>query len=361
NDQAESFIAVSPDGRTVLTCLHGKFAEASPMFASTDGGATFRRLAATPQHGVGGDCEVALGADGTWYFLASTVATETVSATRDGGASWTHAYLTSKPSNGAGDRPWLEAAGDTLILTTMPLSGVPPGEPGGVGIVRSTDHGATWSEPQDVGGTESDTLIVEGHPLVGPDGDIRVALLRSTRLATNPLGSPDGPCRLFFAVSRDTGATWSEEPVAQVDCLGVFGSSPTATAVAGDGTLYWAYGVANGTRADLVAVTSRDGGKTWSAPQVVWGGLGTSSAGWMDGRPDGGADLVMVGDAATGAALGQLRLLRLDARHPGLVVAQADLGQDELVEFLAVDHDAAGHAFIAYTDRDILYSIREMP
>jgi hypothetical protein len=117
--------------------------------------------------------------------------------------------------------------------------------------------------------------------------------------------------------------------------------------------------VTDGAASDLVTIASRDGGKTWSAPMVVLGGLASHASAWMDGRPDGSADLVVVANRTQGATLGQLTLLRLDARHAGLVAAQMDLGQAEFMEFLAVDHDGAGRAHLTWTDRGSLYYLRE--
>lgn len=354
NGQVEAFIDVSPDGQTILTCLHGEFAAASPMFVSRDAGSTFSQIPAMPDWGTGGDCEVAMGDDGWWHFLISTVATETVVSTGDNGTTWTANHVTALPTNGMGDRPWLEAVGNDLILTYMPLSGVTPGQPGSIGVVRSTDHGRTWSTPQTLGGLEADTLIVEGHPLVGPGDLVRIPLMRYERDFDNN-GSP---CRLFFAVSADHGATWTEEPVAEPTCRPGFASFPTSVAVAGDGTLYWAYFVPASGRTDLVAIVGN--GTGWSEPVTLMEGLSSYDIPWMDGRPDGTATLAFVANTTASPRGGQLTMLRLDARLPGLVDATATAGHNTGVEFLAVEHDMHGRAHVVATNGNALEFVREV-
>lgn len=350
NPGAESFIAVSPDGQHILTCLHGFFVEASPMFASVDGGRTFTRLPADPTFGIGGDCEVAIDGNGTWYFLDSLGYAATIHATENEGQTWRHSYVSAIPTNGFADRPWLEAFGNTLILTYMPLTGI-GGEPGGIGIVRSTDGGRTWSMPQTIS-FDAATLVVEGHPFASPDGTLRIAILHFGRAVQ------DEPvqCRLSFAVSRDDGVSWREEPVAEYECVDTWGIWATAAAD-GEGTLYWAYSVANGTATDVLLITSDDHGASWSEPVPILGDLRQATNAWISGRSDGRVDVAIV--AAQGDRPSHVLVLRLAAKAPDIVERIADLGENEFIEFLGIDHDADGRAHLAFTHADQLLYVAE--
>lgn len=357
NGQAESFIAVSPDGRTLLTCLHGEFKEPSPMFASTDGGATWTRLHA-PGLLVGGDCEVALAPDGAWAFLSSTVAGASVAVTGDQGKSWSVSHLAALPTNGAADRPWLEGAGDALVLAYMPLFL----EPGAIAVTRSTDGGASWSLPAHASRPSPGRMnVVHGHLLASPDGaTLHVPLLKYQW--------PTGGGTFALATSTDGGRSWSESVALEPD--DVLLTTPTATALAGDGTLYWAYVARNGTVADVRVIASRDGGASWSAPAVLLTGWTLPAASpalgspvgipWMDGRPDGGATLAFSADASVldPAAEGRwLVAARLHADAPGLLEAVTLVAQADSYEFAQVEHDAAGRAHVTFThDGRLLYA-----
>lgn len=348
---AESFIAISPDGQHILTCMHGFFVEASPMFASVDGGRSFRRLPADPAFGIGGDCEVAIDGEGTWYFLDSLGYAATIHATEDEGQTWRHNYVSAIPTNGFADRPWLEAFGTTLILTYMPLTGI-GGEPGGIGIVRSTDGGRTWSFPQTIS-FDASTLVVEGHPFAAPDGTLRIAILHFGRaIQTEPV-----QCRASFAVSRDDGVSWREEPVAEYECVDTWGIWANA-ASDGEGTLYWAYAAANGTATDVLVITSDDGGVNWSEPVPLLSTLGQVTNAWIDGRSDGRVDLAIV--AAQDNQPSRLLVLRLAAHAPHIVEHVADLGENEFIEFMGLDHDANNRAHVAFTNADELLYVAEV-
>jgi hypothetical protein len=345
NGQSESFVAVSPDGQTVLTCLHGEFSGPSPMFASTDAGATFRELHATPSPMAGGDCEVAYGADGTWYFMHSTVADGTIAATSDQGKTWTVNFNAAPPTNGLADRPWLDTIGNDAILSYMPLFA----EPGPIAFTKSTDHAKTWSTPvhvNKVGPGKTNTM--HGHFEVSADGKtIRIPL--SQYVVGGSPGSK-GTAYLTHAVSRDRGATWKDEPVigpieTQVD---------TATAVVtSDGSLVWAYAVPNGPRYDIRLVRSVDDGMSWLAPIAVVGGFTSLGLAWMDARGDGTVDLLLQGDAAPlgGDANSHVILLRLDASRASPLVSSAVLAEASN-EYVSIDHDATGRAFLSYKDKD---------
>lgn len=364
--QGESFVSVSPDGRTVLTCTHGYFTQPSPSFASEDGGATWRQVVFPPSVGVGGDCETAIMPDGTWVFVLSTVADNTVVTTSDGGRTFTSSLNGGLPTNGLGDRPWIEAAGDALLLTFMPLSPTP----GYIGFTRSTDKGASFSTTRHISSwDEARVGVMHGHLQVHADQRrVWVPLVKYEQPSSAGVGSAPIQGTLGYAFSPDAGVTWEEQVV-----FGPMGLNkvPPAMAVAGD-RLYSVHFVQTGGGADpsgftvdatydLTAWVSEDLGATWSDPVVL---LEDAEPGtmWIDGAADGTATFLHQADGEAWGYEEGARIvgLRLDASLPGLLAYTQDFGEGAN-EFVTVDHDAAGLAYVSYGGGDTLWVTRESP
>lgn len=352
NPQVESFLATSPDGETLLACLHGDFRAPPPTYASRDGGSSWTRVEVGGLV-ASGDCDVAMGHDGAWHVLATLLAGAGVATSRDEGRSWTSSHLAAPPTNGAVDRPWLAAAGERLVLAYMPLFL----QPGVLAFTRSEEGGATWSPPRHLTRPEPGrTHVSHGQFLVVDQGET----LRIPLLQYDP--TRRGVAHFSFALSEDAGASWTLVPVAgPVEAVL---ATPVSVAQAADGTLFWTYLAPNGTEAvDLLAMVSRDGGASWSGPRAVLGGWPACGEGcfvspigipWMDGGPGATAALAFVEE-------GRLVVARLDADAPGLLVAKADVAEASPVEFLEVDHDGTGRAHVAYTHDGKLWHAREEP
>lgn len=338
NMEVESFIASSPEGDTLLTCLHGEFTRPSYMFASEDGGETFRELTASPSPGVGGDCFVAMSAKGAWSFVHSTGFGTTVATTTDRGATWTVNPAAAQPTNGFADRPWLTYAGETLLLAYMPLIW----QPGGIGFTRSEDFGATWSVSQTIVPLDPDYPYVRhGNFLHGPDGAIRIPHVRAQ---SSNAGENAGTLRLAFAVSRDQGRTWIQERVATITAAA---ATATAAAQAGDGTLFWPYYRPAGDGYDLRVLVSRDMGGTWK-DYLVAEGLDSPRAWWGDGRPDGSADVTFLASAALVEKDGpHVAAARLSPQGDRIAADVAPIrAYEDALEYVGIDHDGAGRAFV---------------
>jgi hypothetical protein len=146
----------------------------------------------------------------------------------------------------------------------------------------STDQGRTFSDPQII---SAPAIYSQGsRPAVGPDGTVYVFWDGATRLATFD--------STWMSKSSDGGRTWSP-PVKVADLADIQTPGNTAfrvnsypaAAVATNGDVYvsWSSQRANSggdyassfcfsneaCRASLVYSRSRDGGATWSAPQIV--------------------------------------------------------------------------------------------
>jgi hypothetical protein len=309
------------------------------MDASTNGGTTWQSLMADPTPGSGGDCEIAMSANGTWAFLHSTVA---IATTQDGGETWTVNPLTAIPaSSGLADRSYIESAGDRLLLTYQPNN-----EPGRIGFTHSDDHGQTWSAPRELGPLDAENANAATQDiLVAPAGDrIRVPI----SLDVEATGLAGTATRTGFAVSEDRGESWTFEPV---DTPRAAHASPT-TAIDGQGTLYWVYELedgALGSYQDLQIVVSTDGGDTWSDPHTI-GENPAWPRRWADGRSAGGMDLIW--QRETGDAV-EILVSRVDA--DGFRTANATLEErSDFVEYTEIKQEADRrvHAVAADLDPD---------
>jgi hypothetical protein len=342
---AESSLAVSPDGKTILACSHGGFTQVSPLWASTDSGASFKRIEPQPNQPFNGDCDVAIADDGSWYITYDTAASATVAATPDQGATWRINYVDAMPYGGV-DRPWIQAAGGkTVYLSYQNVA--PQGSIDTLAV--STDAGLTWV-PHVVSRAEPPQWVnsVAGHPFLADGGrTIYVLIARAGQ-------GNGGPRQLDLAISRDAGTTWATQRITNPAAIG---GLPTATRAA-DGTLYLAYTRPSATRGigDIVVSFSKDDAKTWVGPGVV--AANESVAGfpttWIDGRPDGSATLAWMTSRKMedGTTVWQLSVARVSSGAGLKVEFQGRVGPagapTTLYEFPMVRHDQTGRAYVAF-------------
>lgn len=341
NAQSEAFVQSTPDGQTLLTCLHGEFQEPSLMYASTDAGATWRELTASPTPVTGGDCEVALTDDGGWHFVHTQAAGITVASTYDEGASWRVDRLAGPPVTTFSDRPWLEPSGDSLVLTYDGYAGL-------VGRV-SPDAGASWSLPQVIVQPLPAHLVISGHLKVGrgPERALAVAPYLQVAAAEAGEGTPR-QVTLGIAVSTDLGATWDDRSFPAVQALPVH----PAAAIGADGSIHVSYFEPAGEGYDLVARSTSDAGVTWSGPWTVLAGLQRPARAWADAGPDGTVDFLVTDTNATFGLPGDgpaIALLRVDPAHPTAELHPVVVGHDHN-EFSTLAHDGAGRALLVFTE-----------
>lgn len=348
----EVSLAVSDDGETILVCTHGGFEQPSPLYASTDAGKTFIRMDPQPNTDFNGDCDVSIGGDGSWFIVYDTVYSATVARSLDQGKTWRLTYVDAVPF-GVVDRPWIHAVDqDRVYLVYGDLEAAMPAVDT---FAFSIDGGLTFvhrvfayaEPPQKVNN-------LAGKMIVYDEGQtIRVPLYRWNPNTPSGAGQvEDGPVFLEFAVSRDAGLTWRNEPV-----IGPLEGVPLQLATGGrgpDGTLYFSYTTPNRTDVGpVMLVYSSDEGESWSKPQVVaenqtFAGLPTA---WVEGRPDGSATIAWMtrNDNNTVWQAAAARVHTADGFHVEFAGPIGGPGANtSLFEFLMVRHDASGRAIVAY-------------
>jgi len=170
------------------------------LFRSTNGGASWEAVqVGTPDQGAVGnsDVDLALGPDGTLYFLTmgfdrtrgegTHVA---VGVSRDIGQTWEWTYLSRDRFV---DRPWIDVAPDGVVHVVW-------NDGQGVRHAASTDAGETWTEWPRI-----HPLGGSSHLAVGPGGEIAVRITPRSASGNRYDEGVD-----LIAVSGDGGRTWKK-------------------------------------------------------------------------------------------------------------------------------------------------------
>ena len=195
----EPMIVEHPGGTIFVT---GYGASTPKLWKSTDRGLTWTTVdvGAEAQGAVGNsDVDLAMGPDGTLYFIAMSYDRQkhegtqiAVGASPDAGASWTWTQLSKTRYD---DRPWVEVTPDNTAHAIW-------NDGTGVSYARSTDGGRTWQEQP--------RIHPQGHSshmAVGPAGEIAVRITPVSASLNVQHAGVD-----LVAVSTDGGNTWTKHP-----------------------------------------------------------------------------------------------------------------------------------------------------
>jgi hypothetical protein len=333
---AESSLAVSTDGQTVLACSHGGFTQASPLWASTDGGETYRRIPVEPNQPFDGDCDVAITEDGTWHIVYDTVASATFASSADGGETWWVHPFTAEPVGGV-DRPWILAVGNDVVLIWADVMAALPFV---AFFTKTSDHGRTWSQHSVIATfTPNDINCFIAHPVALDDGAVFQVPIVCGGLQDN---TGQGP--VYIMESTDDGRTWDRIET------GVRSGGSITGSYAGDGGLWLTVSAPDEEGSMHGVVHSTDRGRTFTDPLWLDGNV-TPGFGWfwVDGRPDGSATAVWMDAHENGTWQAAAARLTFDGEprvqaigHVGPMAEEAPL-----YEFFMVRHDASGQAFLS--------------
>lgn len=282
----EPAVAVNALGNVVVCSLRG-VGRGSDVWSSGDGGRTFDwrgqptarsvfPIRLTPGDLGGGDCDLGADRDGRFYLADLWLGSVSVSASEDGGATWsgTPASVLAPPV----DRPWVVGGeGGEAFVTAAQLAttgyeqqGLSSPPPGGIWVARTTDGGRTF--PQQARATDNEGRIeLNGNIARSPDGALYLAFVQKVA---------KGVLALDVARSTDNGVTWDVVRAAQQSfppgaCSPLKIFPVMATDDAHGVFLAWVLDNPDTGRYDLFFVASPDAGATWRTPFLVTSRDGT--------------------------------------------------------------------------------------
>lgn len=148
------------------------------------------------------------------------------------------------------------------------------GGDGDIVVARSSDNGATWTNPVALNSNAGTDDGFDYSVNVACDGgDVCIAVWTSDDDLGGTIGNDED---ILFAVSGDDGATWSATAALNTNAASDSGSDARATVVsggAGDWIAVWTsnedLGGTIGTDNDILVARSTDNGATWSAPAAL--------------------------------------------------------------------------------------------
>ena len=332
------------------------------VWASDDGGRTWRISGGDPQ--AGDDADFAVAPDGSvlqvgmndYTFGSVTTGTglggTTVMRSTDDGDTWTEKVTANDTL--VNDRPFVLATPHAVLITFTNING-------NISVVRSTDGGKTWSMPASVTQfVRSHTIEVNGGPVYDAG---RHAVLAPYLYSTDPsctAGASGCYNMLALATSTDDGQTWTTEPVLSVPGGGM--SSMPQVTVDATGHRYITYGgIVNGHY--HVFVTDSVPGGHWSAARPVDGIQASGMLPWATAYGHGHLDVAYYrsayGDAASTSR--PWEFVVSDSRDGGrgwqttVVAPHAYVGtgadhQLKIWDLVAMTRTASGRLVVAWTD-----------
>lgn len=258
-------------------------------FRTKDGGASWKEVKLDSPYGVFGDPCIVSDASGNFNYLHLTTGKgQAVSLGRimsqrstDGGDTWTPGAGMGYNAPKQQDKEWavVHPSKNLMVTTWTQFDKYGSKDPrfhSNILFSKSTDGGLNWTPAQQVNDVpgdcvDSDNTTEGAVPAILPNGTVCVAW------------SNQGV--IFFDRSKDEGKTWLpfDRPLARhyggwdMGVPGVMRTNGMPVLVADTGTgpfkgsLYLVWGdQRNGeTDSEIVIMSSRDGGDTWSKPMVV--------------------------------------------------------------------------------------------
>ncbi|MGH2830308.1 MAG: sialidase family protein [Actinomycetota bacterium] len=296
-----------------------------------------------------------------------------VYTTTDGGVSWIDGILPTPPGVDSGGDPVVRfnRDGSKVFFTHLgfesigTLKGCDPSS--GVYVATSTDQGNNWTTGSVPVGANS-ALVFNDKPWItsdrttGPNGgNVYLTYTKFTYTDTlacqNGAATPLSPIKLRR--STDGGATWSGS---EADVSGTYlASQGSASAVAGDGTLYVAFETFTGCADCLVVARSTDGGQNFTQAKVVdITGVETLPAGAGTFRADSfpsiavasDGTLIMVWNEKRGGSTTTDVWFSTSANgSTWSAPARVNVGTSGDQFFPAVTVEASGVVWVSYSDR----------
>ena len=285
---------------------------------STDGGATFSApLDLATNTGGSFGAQLALAAAGSinvvWEDDTNSGSTISYSRSSDNGATFSAPKnLSGTLSNSTESQIAVDAAGNIDVLWA-------DSTPGNFAIFfsRSTDQGATFSTPQNLSSSPTNSL----HAHIGVDTTGGVYAVWEENVAADA-GNKD----IFFARSSDSGATFS----APTNLSNNFGNSAKASLIVdATGAINLSWEDATPGLTNIFFARSQDAGATFSAPQNLSNDSGSSTDAQIAADKSGNLNVVWSDDFP---GVNQIMFSRFTnpqaVKHPPV----ANAGPDQILE-----------------------------
>ncbi len=269
---AEPMLGVGPEG-TVFYTGTGPGDDGLPeqtVWRSTDGGTSFEDVTPVlPTASRGGlDNALAVGPEGTVYYLNAVGQTAQMFRSDDGGDTWLPLAPPTPPA--ATHRTWIEPGEEGLVH----FAGLEAFPSNTVWYQRSEDRGTGWGPPGLVGPTPN----MVSELAAAPGGQDLYMVLEDT--------GTDAPVGAWtLSASHDGGLTWELIPMWTPDTERTTAFMPLA--VDADGTLYFLWAEEEGGTSLLHYAYSTDGGQTFSDALPIGDPEGSQTLAWMDVRAPG--------------------------------------------------------------------------
>lgn len=268
--QGEPSMGIAPDGTIFANGLSAPGSgNSGSVFKSTDGGATWKRIADPTAPMPNFDPDLAVSHDGTVWFSSLWLGCSSTGASKDGGKSWTTSHAACVPA--AGDRQYVVPMGGCKALIYSHQ--VPTLQQM---VATTTDCGATWTP---VGSSEGPVPLLLGNSGWGGGGFWNVAKKSAYLTWTQFDGGlvdvqGTGTWHPAAAISRDEGKTWTLAKLPNAGGSPV-GLSLVVGAADAAGNSYLAWAEAKDKDMAVYIASSQDDGKTWSKPILVDGDAGS--------------------------------------------------------------------------------------
>lgn len=259
----EPSFGVAPDGTLYA---NGEGGEGGAVYRSTDGGATWERIATPVEPMPNMDPDLAVDKDGTIWFSALWIGCTSTATSKDGGETWTMNPLACNAP--VSDRQYvIPTSGGTAYLYSHQLPTF------WQLAAKTTDHGATWIPTAPVEPpTNTIATRMSGWGGGGFWNEAKDSVYLTWTWSEGGLtGTTWTP---GFAVTRDGGASW-ETGAAQSNGGDRLGLGLVVGAADKAGNVYLAWGETLEESTAVFMARSTDDGATWTGPFRVDEGNGS--------------------------------------------------------------------------------------